>query len=93
MSHGTGRLYGSHYDTALALAEAGFVVIAISHTGDTYQDGSRAARVQDRRFTLTGLGPCAEGLVGRDAISESGWASSAFQRRPCRPGFSGAFLT
>ena len=48
LSHGTGGWYGSHYDTALALAEAGFVVAAISHTGDTYDDHSRAAQIWDR---------------------------------------------
>lgn len=48
MSHGTGGWYGSHYDTALALAGAGFVVAALSHTGDTYDDHSRAARIWDR---------------------------------------------
>lgn len=48
LSHGTGGWYGSHYDTALALAGAGFVVAALSHTGDTYDDHSRAAQIWDR---------------------------------------------
>ncbi|HJV47686.1 MAG TPA: alpha/beta fold hydrolase, partial [Geothrix sp.] len=48
LSHGTGGWYGSHYDTALALADAGFVVAAISHTGDTYDDHSRALQIWDR---------------------------------------------
>ena len=30
----------SHLDTAMALAEAGFVVVAPTHTGDNYQDDS-----------------------------------------------------
>jgi len=47
-SHGTGGWYGEHVDTALALAHAGFVVAAVSHTGDTYDDNSRAARIQGR---------------------------------------------
>lgn len=38
ISHGTAGSLGSHYDTALALAEAGFVVVALTHTGDNYQD-------------------------------------------------------
>jgi predicted dienelactone hydrolase len=42
MSHGTGGSYEGHYDTALALAHAGFVVASISHTGDTWDDQSRA---------------------------------------------------
>lgn len=48
MSHGNGGWFGSHYDTALALARAGFVVAALSHTGDTYDDQSRALDVADR---------------------------------------------
>jgi predicted dienelactone hydrolase len=47
-SHGTGGWYGGHYDTALALARAGFVVAAVSHAGDTYDDHSRAAMLWAR---------------------------------------------
>ena len=42
LSHGTAGSLGSHYDTALALAEAGFVVMALTHRGDNYQDQSYA---------------------------------------------------
>ncbi len=38
MSHGGGGWYGSHYDTALALAHAGFVAAAVSHAGDTFDN-------------------------------------------------------
>jgi predicted dienelactone hydrolase len=38
ISHGTGGGGNGHYDIALALAEAGFVVAAPSHTGDNYKD-------------------------------------------------------
>lgn len=38
ISHGTGASPYSHADTALALAENGFVVIAPMHTGDNFQD-------------------------------------------------------
>jgi predicted dienelactone hydrolase len=48
ISHGTGSSYQNHYDTAIALAKAGFVVAAVSHTGDTYDDHSRAVFVMDR---------------------------------------------
>ena len=48
MSHGNGGWYGGHHDTAAALARAGFVVAAVSHTGDTYDDQSRATAMQDR---------------------------------------------
>jgi predicted dienelactone hydrolase len=37
-SHGTAASALSHVDTALALAEDGFVVVAPTHTGDNFQD-------------------------------------------------------
>jgi len=40
ISHGVGGSLASHYDTALALAQAGFVVAALTHTGDNSQDQS-----------------------------------------------------
>src|SRR5262252_3337065 len=40
ISHGTGGSSASHYDTALALASEGFVVVALTHTGDNYMDQS-----------------------------------------------------
>jgi predicted dienelactone hydrolase len=48
MSHGTGGGFDGHYDTALALAEAGFVVASVSHTGDTFDDQSRTLFVWER---------------------------------------------
>ncbi len=48
MSHGNGSTYQNHYDTAMALAKAGFVAAAVSHTGDTHDDQSRAVYVMDR---------------------------------------------
>jgi predicted dienelactone hydrolase len=44
ISHGTSGSLASHYDTALALAEAGFVVAAVTHTGDNYMDQSYAGK-------------------------------------------------
>ena len=41
ISHGTGGSFLGHHDTAAALADAGFVVAAISHPGDNFQDRSR----------------------------------------------------
>jgi predicted dienelactone hydrolase len=38
ISHGNGGLLSSHSDTALALASAGFVVAAVTHTGDNAED-------------------------------------------------------
>jgi len=43
ISHGSGGGPGSHADTALALASAGFVVAAPMHTGDNYADLSAVA--------------------------------------------------
>jgi predicted dienelactone hydrolase len=48
MSHGTGGSFEGHYDTALALAEAGFVVAAVTHTGDNYKDQTQFARLEGR---------------------------------------------
>ena len=48
MSHGTGSSFLGHFDTAIALADAGFVVAAVTHTGDNYADQSRSVDVMDR---------------------------------------------
>ena len=48
VSHSTGGSFADHYDTALALAEAGFVVAAVTHTGDNYRDNSGFARIENR---------------------------------------------
>jgi predicted dienelactone hydrolase len=48
ISHGSGGSFEGHYDTALALAEAGFVVAAVTHTGDNYRDQSGFIRVENR---------------------------------------------
>lgn len=41
VSHGKGGSALGHHDTAAALADAGFVVAAINHPGDNFQDSSR----------------------------------------------------
>jgi predicted dienelactone hydrolase len=38
ISHGTGGGAETHYDTALALAQAGFIAAALTHTGDNRRD-------------------------------------------------------
>lgn len=48
MSHGTGGSLLGHFDTAVALADAGFVVVAMNHTGDNYADQTRSVDVMDR---------------------------------------------
>ncbi len=47
-SHGSGGSFEGHYDTAIALAEAGFVVAGVTHTGDNYRDQSALTRVENR---------------------------------------------
>lgn len=51
MSH-DGGWYDGHYDTALALGHAGFVVAAVSHTGDTFNDQSRVLQLWHRSTQL-----------------------------------------
>jgi len=55
MSHGNGGFFGGHADTAQALAEAGFVVAALTHPGDNYKDQSRATAMADRPAALSDL--------------------------------------
>src|SRR5262249_45355222 len=47
ISHGVSGSQASHYDTALALAQAGFVVAALTHTGDNSQDQSYVGNQRD----------------------------------------------
>jgi predicted dienelactone hydrolase len=53
ISHGTGGSNTDHYDTARALATAGFVVAAPTHTGDTQGDRSRSMRITERPAELS----------------------------------------
>jgi predicted dienelactone hydrolase len=53
ISHGTGGANTDHWDTARALAGAGFVVAALTHTGDTQGDRSRSLRITERPGQLT----------------------------------------
>lgn len=55
MSHGNGGWFGGHYDTAAALVKKGFVVAALTHTGDNYRDQSRALDMADRPRQLSVL--------------------------------------
>jgi predicted dienelactone hydrolase len=52
MSHGGAGWYGSHDDTALALAHSGFVAAAVSHAGDTFDDQSRVLQLWRRPAQL-----------------------------------------
>lgn len=55
LSHGGGGSFESHYDTALAMAHAGFVAAAVSHAGDTYDDQSQVLRLWRRPAQLRRL--------------------------------------
>ncbi len=45
VSHGRGGTFLGHHDTAEALADAGFIVAAINHPGDTASDKSRISEL------------------------------------------------
>jgi predicted dienelactone hydrolase len=45
ISHGAGASFAGHHDVAEALADAGFLVAAINHPGDNFQDKSRQGDV------------------------------------------------
>ena len=53
VSHGTGSSAFSHFDTALALANAGFVVAAVTHPGDNYADQSNSVSILNRPKHVT----------------------------------------
>jgi predicted dienelactone hydrolase len=47
VSHGHGGTFLGHHDLAEVLDDAGFVVAAINHPGDTFSDMSRAADISE----------------------------------------------
>jgi predicted dienelactone hydrolase len=55
LSHGGGGSFEDRYDTALALAHAGFVAAAVSHAGDTHDDQSQVLRLWRRSAQLRRL--------------------------------------
>lgn len=55
VSHGNGGDFRSHEATARALAASGFVVAALTHTGDNWRDHSRATDVAERPRQLARL--------------------------------------
>jgi len=48
VSHGNGGSSLGHHDTAVALAQAGFVVAAVTHTGDNHADQSKEVSMMER---------------------------------------------
>jgi predicted dienelactone hydrolase len=55
ISHGAASNYAALFPTAIALAEAGFVVAAVTHTGDSHEDHSRRLEVIDRPLAMKRL--------------------------------------
>jgi predicted dienelactone hydrolase len=55
LSHGGGGSYAGHFDTALALARAGFVAASVSHAGDTSDDQSEVLKLWRRPAQLSRL--------------------------------------
>lgn len=55
ISHGTGGDFRSHMATAQALARAGFVVAALTHTGDNWRDQSRSTDLAGRTRQVSAL--------------------------------------
>lgn len=68
MSHGSGGSFTSHADTALALAQAGFVVAAFTHAGDNYRDGSRATDLDLRTRQFAAVVEHVLVALGADAV-------------------------
>lgn len=69
ISHGTGGDFAGHVDTAEALAQAGFIVAALTHPGDNWRDNSRATQIEDRPRALGALISFMTGAWrGHDAI-------------------------
>ncbi|HEY3951559.1 dienelactone hydrolase [Phenylobacterium sp.] len=69
ISHGTGGSNADHYDTARALAAAGFIVAAPTHTGDTVGDRSRSLRITERPAQLSRvIDYMTHDWRGRDAV-------------------------
>lgn len=70
ISHGNGGDFRSHHDTAKALAQAGFVVASLTHTGDNWRDQSWATDVVGRTRQMSVLiDHMLEQWEGRDSIN------------------------
>ena len=84
MSHGTGGVFSGHLDTAAALARAGFVVAALTHPGDNYQDQSAATELGARPAALAALvgymldGWSSRGVIDPARIGAFGFSSGGF---------------
>ncbi|WP_332659363.1 alpha/beta hydrolase family protein [Brevundimonas sp.] len=88
ISHGNGGWYRGHYDTAEALAGAGFVVAALTHPGDNWRDDSQSTQLSARprhvsllidHMTQDWSGPVAidPGRIGAFGFSAGGFTVTA----------------
>lgn len=55
ISHGSGGSFSGHYDTAIALVQAGFVVAAVRHRGDSLDDHTHPEQIWVRPQQLKRL--------------------------------------
>lgn len=83
ISHGNGGNFASHAATALALAEAGFVVAAPTHTGDNHRDQSRAGDAEGRNRGLVAVvehmaARWSPGVVDAGRIGAFGFSTGGF---------------
>jgi predicted dienelactone hydrolase len=84
LSHGGGGSYEGHFDTAIALARAGFVAAAVSHAGDTYDDESKVLQLWRRPAQLRRLVTymleewSGHRLLDQDRIGAFGYSNGGF---------------
>ncbi|WP_439470508.1 alpha/beta hydrolase family protein [Brevundimonas sp.] len=80
ISHGNGGDFRGHEDTARALAAAGFVVAALTHTGDNWRDQSGATDVarRPRQLSLLIETMVAEGGIDPERIGAFGFSAGGF---------------
>ena len=82
ISHGSGSSFTGHVDTAFALAQAGFVVAAPTHTGDNTRDSSGAtdlgARTRQFAAVIEHVVNWNPGAVSPGRIGAFGYSAGAF---------------
>ncbi|WP_423380864.1 alpha/beta hydrolase family protein [Burkholderia sp. LMG 32019] len=81
ISHGHGGTFLDHHDLPETLADAGFVVAAINHPGDTFSDMSHAADIQEFVERPVDIKRLVDYMLGN--------ASDAARIDPARIGFFG----
>lgn len=72
ITHGNGGYKYSHHDTALAMADAGFVVMALTHPGDNYADQADAIDILERaKHVIAALDFMLKEWLNKDRIAPS----------------------